>query len=137
MLNISTKALNRLSKVHFSKTLTELIADRIVIEAKRELYLTDKPVKAIPTSWGSMTSTISAGFSRIMPLYLHRHTGKPSVLAKALSNQTLFQQALIDLLLHFTFDGFVERMAAAGRCSEKSVHDLVDKTGLTSKEAAD
>jgi len=52
MLNISTKALNRLSKVHFSKTLTELIADRIVIEAKRELYPTDKPVKAIAYELG-------------------------------------------------------------------------------------
>jgi AraC-like DNA-binding protein len=52
MLNISTKALNRLSKVHFSKTLSELIADRIVIEAKRELYLTDKPVKAIAFELG-------------------------------------------------------------------------------------
>ena len=52
MLNISVKALNRLSKSHFSKTLTELIADRIVIEAKRELYLTDKPVKAIAYDLG-------------------------------------------------------------------------------------
>jgi len=52
MLHISAKALNRLSKTHFSKTLTELIAERIVIEAKRELYLTDKPVKAIAYELG-------------------------------------------------------------------------------------
>jgi AraC-like DNA-binding protein len=52
MLNISTRALNRLSKTHFNKTLTELIADRILIEAKRELYLTDKPIKAIASDLG-------------------------------------------------------------------------------------
>jgi AraC family transcriptional regulator, transcriptional activator of pobA len=52
MLHISAKALNRLSKIHFYKTLTELIADRIVIEAKRELYLTNKPIKAIAYDLG-------------------------------------------------------------------------------------
>jgi AraC family transcriptional activator of pobA len=52
LLNISTKALNRMSKAHFNKTLTSLIAERIIIEAKRELYLTSKPVKAIAYELG-------------------------------------------------------------------------------------
>jgi len=52
LLNISTRALNRISKSHFNKTLTSLIAERIVIEAKRELYLTSKPVKAIAYELG-------------------------------------------------------------------------------------
>jgi AraC-like DNA-binding protein len=52
MLNISTKALNRISKTHFNKTLTNLIAERIIIEAKRELYLTTKPVKTIAYELG-------------------------------------------------------------------------------------
>ncbi|MES2279225.1 MAG: helix-turn-helix domain-containing protein [Bacteroidota bacterium] len=52
MLNISTKALNRISKQHFNKTLTNLIAERIIIEAKRELYLTSKPVKTIAYELG-------------------------------------------------------------------------------------
>jgi len=52
MLNISAKALAKLAKTHFNKTLTDLIAERIVIEAKRELYLTNKPVKEIAFELG-------------------------------------------------------------------------------------
>ncbi|MGZ3758541.1 MAG: helix-turn-helix domain-containing protein [Mucilaginibacter sp.] len=52
LLHISTRALNRISKIHFNKTLTNLIAERIVIEAKRELYLTSKPVKRIAYDLG-------------------------------------------------------------------------------------
>ena len=52
MLNISTKALNKISKTHFNKTLTNLITERIIIEAKRELYLTTKPVKTIAYELG-------------------------------------------------------------------------------------
>jgi len=52
LLNISTAALNRVSKTHFNKTLSNLISDRIIIEAKRQLYLTDKPVKQIAYELG-------------------------------------------------------------------------------------
>ncbi|OKS88048.1 helix-turn-helix domain-containing protein [Mucilaginibacter polytrichastri] len=52
LLNISAKALNRISKTHFNKTLSNLIAERIIIEAKRELYLTEKPVKTIAYELG-------------------------------------------------------------------------------------
>lgn len=52
LLNISTAALNRVCKTHFNKTLSQLISDRIIIEAKRQLYLTDKPVKQIAYELG-------------------------------------------------------------------------------------
>ncbi len=51
-LNISSKALAKITKTHFNKTLTELISERIVIEAKRELYLTNKSVKEIAFELG-------------------------------------------------------------------------------------
>jgi len=52
LLNISPKALARITRNHFNKTLTNMIAERIVIEAKRELYLTSKPVKSIAYELG-------------------------------------------------------------------------------------
>jgi AraC-like DNA-binding protein len=52
MLNISAKALARISKTYFNKTLTDLIAERIIIEAKRELYMTNKTVKEIAYELG-------------------------------------------------------------------------------------
>jgi AraC family transcriptional activator of pobA len=52
LLNISPKALAKITKSHFNKTLTNLIAERIIIEAKRELYLTNKPVKEIAYELG-------------------------------------------------------------------------------------
>jgi AraC-like DNA-binding protein len=52
MLNISPKALAKMTKNHFNKTMTNLISERIVIEAKRELYLTDKSVKEIAYDLG-------------------------------------------------------------------------------------
>lgn len=52
LLHSTTPTLNRLSKLHFRKTLTNLIADRLIIEAKRELYLTPKPVKEIASELG-------------------------------------------------------------------------------------
>lgn len=52
LLNISPKALAKITKTHFNKTLTDLISERIVIEAKRELYLTNKSVKEIAYELG-------------------------------------------------------------------------------------
>ncbi len=51
-LNISAKALAKITKNYFNKTLTDLIAERIIIEAKRELYLTSKTVKEIAHELG-------------------------------------------------------------------------------------
>lgn len=52
LLHISSKALAKITKTHFNKTLTDLIAERIIIEAKRELYLTSKPIKQIASELG-------------------------------------------------------------------------------------
>ena len=52
LLYISPKALAKITKTHFNKTLSGLINERIIIEAKRELYLTDKTVKEIAYELG-------------------------------------------------------------------------------------
>ncbi len=52
LLNITPKALAKITKTHFNKTLSNLIAERIIIEAKRELYLTNKSVKEIAYELG-------------------------------------------------------------------------------------
>jgi AraC-like DNA-binding protein len=52
LLHISTQALNKQSKQFFHKNLTRLIAERMAIEAKRELYLTAKPIKQIAYELG-------------------------------------------------------------------------------------
>ncbi|NML58164.1 helix-turn-helix domain-containing protein [Chryseobacterium cheonjiense] len=51
-LNISVKALAKITKGYFNRTLTELISERIIIEAKRELYLSNKAVKEIAFELG-------------------------------------------------------------------------------------
>jgi len=51
-LHISPNALAKISKSYFNKTLTALISERIIIEAKRELYLTNKTVKEIASELG-------------------------------------------------------------------------------------
>jgi len=52
LLNITPAALNRISKIHYNKTLSNLIAERLITEGKRELYLTAKPVKQIAYELG-------------------------------------------------------------------------------------
>lgn len=52
MLYITPKALAKITKSHFNKTLSSIINERIIIEAKRELYLTNKTVKQIAYELG-------------------------------------------------------------------------------------
>jgi AraC family transcriptional activator of pobA len=52
LLHITPKALAKITKNYFNKTLTDLISERIIIEAKRELYLTNKAVKEIAYELG-------------------------------------------------------------------------------------
>src|SRR5664279_2195104 len=52
LLYITPKALAKITKSHFNKTPSSLINERIIIEAKRELYLTDKTVKEIAYELG-------------------------------------------------------------------------------------
>ncbi|MCS3736294.1 helix-turn-helix domain-containing protein [Mucilaginibacter dorajii] len=52
LLNIPIKTLGRLVKNHFQRTLTEIIAERIIMEAKRELNFTSKTLKEIAYDLG-------------------------------------------------------------------------------------
>jgi AraC-like DNA-binding protein len=52
MLNISTATLTKLAKTHFERTVTQLIHQRIIVEAKRELFFTDKMIKQISFELG-------------------------------------------------------------------------------------
>jgi YesN/AraC family two-component response regulator len=52
ILNITPKALAKITKTHLNKNLLALISERIIIEAKRELYLTNKSVKQIAYELG-------------------------------------------------------------------------------------
>lgn len=52
LLHMTPKALAKITKAYFNKTLTDLISERIIIEAKRELYLTSKSVKEIAAELG-------------------------------------------------------------------------------------
>jgi AraC-like DNA-binding protein len=52
LLHISPRALNKACKTYFHKTVGELIAERVIIEAKRELYLTARSVKEIAFGLG-------------------------------------------------------------------------------------
>ena len=52
LVHLTPTALGRLTKQHFHKTPSDLIQERLVIEAKRELYLTDKAVKRIAWELG-------------------------------------------------------------------------------------
>lgn len=52
LLFYSAKSLSKIVKDTYGKTLSTLIADRIIIEAKRELYLTGKTIKEIAFTLG-------------------------------------------------------------------------------------
>ncbi|HEY9048156.1 MAG TPA: helix-turn-helix domain-containing protein [Ohtaekwangia sp.] len=52
LLNIAPRSLAKITKSYFNKTITELISERIIVEAKRELYLTHKTVKEIAYELG-------------------------------------------------------------------------------------
>lgn len=52
ILNITPETLAKIAKNHLNKNITALISERIIMEAKRELYLTNKPVKQISYELG-------------------------------------------------------------------------------------
>ncbi|MBF4519032.1 helix-turn-helix transcriptional regulator [Flavobacterium sp. ANB] len=52
ILHVSPVVLARAAKSHFNMTLSDLITERIIVEAKRELYLTDKTIKEIAYELG-------------------------------------------------------------------------------------
>ncbi len=52
LLNVTVKTLNRMAKQHLGKTVGEIISERIITQAKHELYLSDKPIKQIAFDLG-------------------------------------------------------------------------------------
>ena len=52
LLNVTVKTLNRMAKQHLEKTVGDMIAERIISQAKHELYLSDKPIKQIAVELG-------------------------------------------------------------------------------------
>ncbi|SFT41961.1 AraC-type DNA-binding protein [Lishizhenia tianjinensis] len=52
LLHISPNALSKFVKANYGKTPSQLIAERIIIETKRELYLTNKTVEEIAYELG-------------------------------------------------------------------------------------
>jgi AraC-like DNA-binding protein len=84
LLNVSVKTLNRVTKSQLNKTVTQVIAARIIAEAKRDLYLTTRAVKEIAASLGYNDE---AYFSR----FFKRHTGlSPQNYRKAVSCEKTF-----------------------------------------------
>lgn len=52
LLNVTVKTLNRVAKQHLEKTVSDMISERIITQAKHELYLSDKPIKQIALEIG-------------------------------------------------------------------------------------
>ena len=52
LLNVTVKTLNRMAKQHLGKTAGDMISERIITQAKHDLYLSDKPVKQIAPELG-------------------------------------------------------------------------------------
>ncbi|MBO9153512.1 helix-turn-helix domain-containing protein [Chitinophaga sp. GCM10012297] len=78
LLNVTVKTLNRMAKQHLEKTVGDMISDRIITQAKHELYLSDKPVKQIALELGFQDV---AYFSRFFKL---RAAVSPDVYRKSL-----------------------------------------------------
>lgn len=64
-LSLSAKRLNELTKETFGKTISQLINDRLILEAKREISCSEKPIKEI---------SYELGFTE--PSYFTRFFGK-------------------------------------------------------------
>lgn len=52
LLNATVKTLNRVANQHLRKTVGDMISERIITQAKHELYLTDRPIKQIAIDLG-------------------------------------------------------------------------------------
>lgn len=52
LLNVTVKTLNRMAKQHLGKTIGDMISERIITQARHELYLSDKPIKQIAFDLG-------------------------------------------------------------------------------------
>jgi AraC family transcriptional regulator, transcriptional activator of pobA len=82
LLNVTVKTLNRAAKQQLGKTVSEMIGDRIITQAKHELYLSDKAVKQIAIELGFHDI---AYFSRFFKL---RTGSPPEIYRKAAREET-------------------------------------------------
>jgi AraC family transcriptional regulator, transcriptional activator of pobA len=77
LLNVTVKTLNRVAKQHLQKTVSDMISERIIVQAKHELYLSNKPIKQVARELGFHDE---AYFSRFFKL---RTTVSPEVYRKS------------------------------------------------------
>lgn len=82
LLNVTVKTLNRMAKQHLEKTVGDIISERIITQAKHELYLSEKPIKQIARDLGFQDVSY---FSRFFKL---RTTVCPDVYRKSLRDGT-------------------------------------------------
>ena len=62
LLNVTVKKLNRIARQYLGKTISSMIMERVIAEARRQLYLSDMPVKQIARDIGFKDE---AYFSRV------------------------------------------------------------------------
>lgn len=65
---LTTKRVNELTRLHFSKTLTQLIHDRVILEACRQLVFTNSTVKSIALDLGYEDTAYFSRFFRKITL---------------------------------------------------------------------
>lgn len=82
LLNVSVKTLNRMAKQHLKKTVGDMISERLITQAKHELYLSDKPIKQIALELGFHDV---AYFSRF---FKGRATVSPNVYRRSFKEHT-------------------------------------------------
>lgn len=79
ILHVTPVSLSRVTKNHFNMTLSDLITERIIVEAKRELYLTDKTIKEIAYELGYddeyYFSRVFKGKTDISPQFYRENIG--------------------------------------------------------------
>ena len=78
LLNVTVKTLNRTAKQHLGKTVGDMVSERIITQAKHELYLSDKAVKQIALDLGFNDV---AYFSRF---FKHRTSSSPEAYRRSL-----------------------------------------------------
>lgn len=52
ILNVTVKTLNRMAKQHLDKTVGDMISERLIAQAKHELFLSNKPIKQVALELG-------------------------------------------------------------------------------------
>ena len=82
LLNVTVKTLNRMANQHLEKTVGDMISERIITQARHELYLSDKPIKQIALELGFHDV---AYFSRFFKV---RTTVSPDVYRKSFRENT-------------------------------------------------